>query len=88
MSNEILFKALLEFLAVVLCAVAVYNEKKLVRFERKAFKAVKCLVLAVVAVYKEEHSKKAEVVELRASKNADCATVLVKEEKSGFVKTA
>lgn len=57
MTTITLFKALIEILAVILVCYGIYHEKKLIRFERKAFKFVKCFFKACVLTIEEKRAK-------------------------------
>ncbi len=57
MTTLTLFKALIEMLVVILVCYGIYREKSLVRFERRAFKFLKCFFKALYITADEKFGK-------------------------------
>ncbi len=64
MTTITLFKSLIEILAVILVCYGIYREKSLIRFERKAFKFIKCFFKACYLSVKEISEKKKNYAEI------------------------
>ncbi len=85
MSNELLLKSFIEFLAILLCGLAVYKEKEIIRFQIKFCRFVKCFFRALAIAVRKERAAKSNVVELNAETERSAE---VKREKSGIVRIA
>lgn len=57
MTTLTLFKALIEMLVVILVCYGIYREKSLIRFERRAFKFIKCFFKALYITVGEKFAK-------------------------------
>lgn len=82
MSNELLLKSLIELFAILLCGLAVYKEKEIIRFQNKFCRFVKCFFKALAITVRKERAAKSNVVKLNAEVEKP---VEVKHEKRGGI---
>lgn len=71
MTTLTLFKAVMQILAVAFVCYCIYHEKSFIRFERKAFKVVKCFFKACVITVCEAGREKSLKNSARVTRISD-----------------